>query len=244
MTEGGAGNGGADADDRLLQLSAGARDVLPLLIAAMPFALLLGLRGRAAGLEPFEIMLMSATVFAGSAQFVIVEIWRDPAPVALIAMTTLMINLRHVLMGATLVPYLRRTSPARASGLLFFMADEIWALALARARGHGFSTAYYLGLALPLYVGWVTFTTTGALIGDVFTHPEAFGLDFAFTAVFLALVVGFWRGPSDILPWAGAAAVALAVNQAIDGPWYIVAGGLAGTLIGAFTGKAEEAGDA
>ena len=59
------------------------------------------------------------------------------------------------------------------------------------------------------------------------------GLDFGFTAVFLALVAGLWRGRSDLLPWAVAAAVAVAGHLLLPGQWYVLLGGLAGSLVGA-----------
>src|SRR3546814_11709005 len=75
---------------------------------------------------------MGATVFAGASQFVAVEIWTTPPAVALLAATALMVNLRHVLMGAALAPHLRGWSRGATYGGLFFMADEIWAFALQR----------------------------------------------------------------------------------------------------------------
>jgi predicted branched-subunit amino acid permease len=118
-------------------------------------------------------------------------------------------------------------------GGLFFMADEIWAFALRRGAETPLAPAYYLGLSLPLYLGWIATTTLGAIFGGVLQDPARYGLDFAFTAVFLALLVSLWKGRRTFYPWAAAALVAVAAYQLLPGVWYIALGGLAGTLVGA-----------
>ena len=64
--------------------------------------------------------------------------------------------------------------------------------------------------------------------------PTALGLDFAFTATFLALLLGMWKSRGDLVPWIVGGLVALLVSQLVEGNWYIIAGGLAGSLAGAF----------
>src|SRR3546814_17993174 len=88
------------------EFAAGAFTILPLLVAVVPFGLLLGTLAAQKGLSPLKTALMGATVFAGASQFVAVEIWTTPPAVALLAATALMVNLRHVLMGAALAPHL------------------------------------------------------------------------------------------------------------------------------------------
>src|SRR5512141_1230959 len=82
----------------------GLRDIAPALVACIPIGLLYGALAAAKGLSVAETALMSAFVFAGGAQFAAVEIWRTPAPILVLAFSTLLINLRHVLMGASLAP--------------------------------------------------------------------------------------------------------------------------------------------
>ncbi|MGF1592510.1 MAG: AzlC family ABC transporter permease [Kiloniellaceae bacterium] len=226
--------------------AAGAFTILPLLVAVVPFGLLLGTLAAQKGLSPLETALMSATVFAGASQFVAVEIWSTPAAVALLTATALMVNLRHVLMGAAMAPHLRGWSRAATYGGLFFMADEIWAFALRRGAETPLTPAYYLGLSLPLYLGWVVTTILGAVFGGVLHDPARYGLDFAFTAVFLTLLVGLWKGRRSFTPWAAAALAAVAAHQLLPGVWYIAFGGLAGTLVGALQPPAalKEATDA
>lgn len=217
-------------------LAAGALTILPVLVAVVVYGLLFGTLAAQKGLSPLEVALMSATVFAGASQFVAVEIWTSPPGVLLLGTTALMVNLRHVLMGAALAPFVTRWSRRQLYGGLFFMADENWAFALQRAARTELSPAYYMGLSLPLYGGWIATTTAGAILGSALQDLKGYGLDFAFTAVFLTLLVGLWRGRRSLAPWLASAAAAVAAYSLLPGVWYILLGGLAGTLVGALQG--------
>jgi predicted branched-subunit amino acid permease len=71
----------------------------------------------------------------------------------------------------------------------------------------------------------------------VVEDPARWGLDFAFTAVFLALLAGMWKGRGDLVPWGVAAVVAVAASGLLPGYWYVLLGGLAGSLMGAVRGE-------
>jgi len=216
--------------------AAGVLTILPLLVAVVVYGLLFGTLAAQKGLSPLEVAIMSATVFAGASQFVAVDIWTAPPAIALLAATALMVNLRHVLMGAALAPFLKGWPRGATVVSLYMMADENWAFALQRSAKAPLTPAYYLGLALPLYVGWIVCTFFGTIFGGVLQDPARYGLDFAFTAVFLTLLVGLWKGRRSLLPWAASAAVAVAAYAWLPGVWYIALGGLAGTLVGALQG--------
>ena len=176
---------------------------------------------------------MSALLFSGATQFVVLGLWAAPLPVAAIVLTTLVVNLRYLLMGATLAPWFSGLSRLKAYGSVFFLADENWALALGeRAKGRR-DAAFLLGGGLAMMASWVVSTFVGRTVGGALEDPARWGLDFAFAAVFLALLVGLWRGRSDLLPWVVAAAVAVAGYLLLAGQWYVLLGGLAGSLVGA-----------
>ena len=95
--------------------------------------------------------------------------------------------------------------------------------------------AFLLGSGMTLFVAWVSSAVIGHALGSTIQDPAQWGLDFAFTAVFLALLAGMWKGKSDLLPWAVAAIVAVAAAHWLPGKWYILLGGLAGSITGAMT---------
>lgn len=213
------------------EFRAGAVTCLPAVVAVIPFGLLLGARATEKGLTLTEVFLMSATVFAGSAQFVVIDLWTDPAPWLFIALTTLLVNIRHVLMGASLAGKLGSFPTAARPFAVFFMADEIWAMAERRATAARLTPAFYAGLAGPLYANWVICTCLGAAFGHSVASPETYGFDFAFTAIFIGILTGFWRGTPTALILAASSAAAVGAKVALDGPWYILAGGLSGVLV-------------
>jgi 4-azaleucine resistance transporter AzlC len=211
----------------------GVFDVAPVLVAATPIGLLWGTLAAGKGLSPFESWLMSATVFAGAAQFVAIEVWRDPVPWVLLTVTALIVNIRHVLMGASLSRHMggidRRWHPA----MMFLMADENWAFSERRALKAPLSLAYYFGLALPMWITWTTSSIVGAIVGRSFGDPAAYGFDFAFSAMFIGILAGFWKGPRTgaVL---GASAIAAALAKLyVPGAWYIVIGGIVGMAVAA-----------
>jgi predicted branched-subunit amino acid permease len=80
----------------------GLSHIFPVLIAAVPIALLWGTLAAKAGLSPLETGLMSISVFAGASQFVAIGLWNTPIPVSAILIATFLVNLRHVMMGASI----------------------------------------------------------------------------------------------------------------------------------------------
>lgn len=174
----------------------------------------------------------SGLVFAGVSQFVALGLWVISLPEGAIILTTLIVNLRHLLMGASISLWFLRLPFARAYGTLFFLSDESWALLMGEFGRGKHNAAFLLGSGAALYVAWVSATIVGRTLGGIIQDPAQWGLDFAITAVFIALLVGLWRGKQDILPWTVAAIVATAAAHWLPGKWYILLGALAGSLIG------------
>jgi predicted branched-subunit amino acid permease len=192
---------------------AGARKCIPVAISGCVVGLVFGTLAGQAGLSAGEAALMSVLVFSGAAQFVVLGLWASPLPLATIALTTLVVGLRHVLMGAALAPVFSELPRVKAYASVFFMADENWALTMGE-------------------FAWGGATLVGGAFGGAVEDPARWGLDFAFTAVFLVLISGMWKGRSNLLPWTVAAAVAVAAHQWLPGQWYILLGGLSGSLAG------------
>ncbi|MFB6103184.1 MAG: AzlC family ABC transporter permease [Haloplanus sp.] len=213
---------------------AGVRDgylrCLPVALGIAGYGVVFGVVARDAGLSVAEAALMSATVLAGAAQLLVVELWADPIPVVAIVGTTLIVNLRYLLMGAALRPWFRRLSPRHAYTSVFFTADENWALTMGELRSGSRQGAFLLGSGLAVWSFWVVATVVGATAGGVIGDPARYGLDFALTAVFLTIAVELWDGRSTLLPWGVAAVVAVAAEALLPGRWYVLGGALAGAL--------------
>ncbi len=99
--------------------------------------------------------------------------------------------------------------------------------------------SYYFGLALPMWVGWTTASVIGAAIGSSFGDPAAIGLDFAFSALFISIIAGFWKGPRTGAVLGASAIAAATAKLYVPGAWYIVVGGLVGVAVAAMLHNEE-----
>jgi 4-azaleucine resistance transporter AzlC len=196
----------------------------------VPFALVLGAQAAEKGFSGPEVPLMTGLNFGGGSEFAVVGLWTSPPHLLLVVAVTFLVNCRHLLMGAALVPHLRHLPRRTVLPALFFMCDESWAMGLAdaRRRASGFSLPYYLGVSAGLYLMWVTFTALGALLGPVIGDVSAYGLDMAFPAVFLVLLRGMWKGAQAARPWLVSLVAAAGTYLLVPGAWYVAAGAVSG----------------
>jgi 4-azaleucine resistance transporter AzlC len=179
-----------------------------------------------------ESYAMSLLVFAGAAQFTAVSIiGAGGVQAALIVLTTLMINLRHLLMGASLAPYMQRLNTRWQALLAFGMVDESYALTITRFTARG-ASQYQLGADLAIYIAWTTFSGVGAALGGLIRNPLRWGLDFAMPATFIVLLIPQLRGWKEVLVCVTAGALAVAGMTYLPGKWYIIIAALTATLIG------------
>ncbi|MCD0503822.1 AzlC family ABC transporter permease [Bordetella petrii] len=208
-----------------------------MLFGIIPFGMVLGAQAAQKGLTPFEVPLMTGLNFAGGSEFAALGLWNAPPPFLLIMAVTFLVNSRMLVMGAALTPFLRHLPKRKVLPSLFLMTDATWALSMADTRrrmGLGlepaFSLAYYLGSSMVFYVAWIFCTTLGAVLGPLLGHPEVYGLDMAFPAVFLVMLRGMWKGARRAVPWAVSLAAAALTYKLVPGAWYVAAGAVAGIL--------------
>ncbi|PWB60030.1 MAG: branched-chain amino acid ABC transporter permease [Bradyrhizobiaceae bacterium] len=216
-------------------LSLGARLAVPFLPGTAVFAAAFGTIAAQKGLTLAEAVLMSAVVFAGASQLVAMEVWAEPltlATVASIAVVTAIVNMRFLLMGASLRPWFGPLPAWQVYPALLTTTDANWLVAIRYRTEGGGDAAVFLGVALTLWVFWVGSTVPGYLLGAVVSDPKRFGLDLVMPAFFAAMMIPLWRGPRRGVGWAVAGAVALAAAHLVPGWWFIVIGALAGALIG------------
>lgn len=216
----------------------GARDTLPLLPGGVPFGLIYAVAAVSAGIPAWLAQAMSLVIFAGSAQFAVVQLVGAGAPAVTLVLTGTILNLRHLLYSASLAPELRPTRPRWKALLAYLLTDEMYGVVSARLRA-GLASSdtrwYALGSGLTLWVEWQLSTLAGLLIGA--RIPAAWSLDFAATLTFIALVVPLLRDrPSGL----AAAVAALASALLIHAPLKL--GLVAAIVAGVLAGLAAERG--
>jgi predicted branched-subunit amino acid permease len=171
---------------------------------------------------------------AGAAQFVAVDLWRDPAPWLLVTFSVFVVNIRHVMMGASLSRHIGHFQPRVRSLAMSLMVDEVWAMAEREALSKPLTCSYYLGLGIPLWINWVAATAIGVMLGRELNDPAVFGFDFAFAALYIAILAGFWKGPVTGAVLGTSTTVAALSKLMVPGAWYIAIGGLAGVVMAYF----------
>lgn len=207
----------------------GLRAVVPLTVAVAGFGVSFGVLAKAAGMGTVAPVVMSATTFAGSAQFAAVAILGDGGAVTTAIVTALLLNARYGPIGVTVAPWLPG-GPLSRFLRAQLVVDESWALASA---GNGrYNPHVLLGAGLGLFPAWVGGTFLGVVLGDVMPDPETMGLDAAFPALFLGLLWPQLRG-GPLAMWAAAlgAAIALVLTPMLPVGLPIVAAAAA-TLLG------------
>ena len=215
----------------LQQIHKGALANLPVAASVVAYGSVLGVLAAQKDVSWLELLVMNLSVFAGSAQFVMVDMWAPQLPVLEMIFAVMVINLRYLLIGASLNPVFQGATLTQKSMIMHLVADENWAVTMAAHRKGTATIWFLLGGGLCLFFVWSFGTLFGHRLGALVRNPEALALDFAFTAVFTALAVSLWRGKSDLLPWAGAAILASLSEKMLPGKWYIVVGGVGGALL-------------
>jgi 4-azaleucine resistance transporter AzlC len=184
---------------------AGARAMLPLAPAVVLFAASFGVLARSAGFDPAATVAMSATTFAGSAQFAAVSVLAAGGTAIAAVVAAVLLNARYAPMGLAAA---RAFQGGRLRRLLEsqLLVDESWAFAQEDGR---FDRRRLIGAGLVLYVGWVGGTALGVIAGGSLGDPATLGLDAAFPALFLALMVPLIRTRNALAAALGGAGLAL-----------------------------------
>ena len=167
----------------------GSRAILPLMPAIVAFGASFGVLAQAAGIDAAAAVVMSATTFAGSAQFAVVSVLGAGGTAAAAIGAAVLLNGRYVPM-AVAASGAFRGGPLRRLVEAQLLVDESWALS---SREGGFDRKVLVGAGALLYVGWNAGTIAGVLAGDSLTDPSTLGLDAAFPALFLALLAPLAR---------------------------------------------------
>jgi len=192
-----------------------------------------------AGLRPLEVWGMSVLVFAGASQFVAVPLLAAGAPAAAIVLTTYVINMRHYLMAATLAPSFRAFPRGWLALVAHVINDESFAVAVARR--HPPDPWVFIGSAAAVSGAFLAGVAVGTPLGGLVADPARWGLDFAFPAVFLALVALQLRRPADWVVALMAAALAVAIARVLPGTWHIVIAGFVVSALAALVLQPETA---
>ena len=188
----------------------GVRAELPILLGVTPFGMIYGVLAASAGLSPFDAQAMSAVVFAGSSQFMLVQLFEMGTPAIMMVLTGFVINLRHALYSASIAPYTRHLSTLWKAILSYLLTDEAYVVAVMRYRDDEEITHkhwFFLGAGLALWTCWQISTAAGLFLGT--QVPPEWGLDLTLALTFIAIAVPAIKDRPSLLSALSAGATAL-----------------------------------
>ncbi len=206
----------------------GARAGLPFGVAAFPLGVSFGVLAEAAGMGVVAPLVMSATTFAGSAQFAVVSTLDEGGGVAAAIVAAILLNARYAPISVSVAPVFRGSRPRRLLESQLIV-DESWVV--SRRPDGSFDRRILVGAGLVLYAAWVGGTAVGAVAGEAIADPASLGLDAAFPALFLALLVPYLRSRQALAAALGAAVITVALIPFTPAGLPIVAASLA-ALVG------------
>lgn len=219
------------------------RECSPVVLGVVPFGITCGIMGLTANMTGLETILMSVFVFAGASQFIaITMLGAGITGWGIIILTTLLVNLRHLIMGSSLAPYMMRLPFPIQGFLAFFLTDEAYALTISRTHKVRYSALYQFTVSILVYIVWVLATVAGVALGSYISNPLAWGLDFALPATFLVLLIPLLKDRISLIVFCLAAVVSVSAALYLPGKWYIIIACLTASLLGGLLeGGSEDA---
>lgn len=218
---------------------AGASAIAPLLPGVVPFAMVTGVATVGAGLSPAQAVGMSVVIFAGASQLAAVELLGENAPLAVVVVTAVVINLRMAMYSASIAPHFRRLRTRWRAVLAYLLTDYAYALSLTAYEDGAVESRrwYYLGVAVPLWAVWQVGTVVGAVLGAAV--PARWGLGFVVPLMFLALLVPTLEDRPSVAAALAAGGVAV-LGTNLPFQLTVLVGGLVGIAVGVAVERASD----
>lgn len=227
-------------DIRRVGFADGLLAMVPLLLAIVPFGLVLGVAAAGSVLGGGLGIATSQIIFAGAAQLVTVQLFDDGAAAIIVIITALVVNIRHLMYSAALAPQFREF-PRRSRLLLpYLLTDQAFALSVLQFEEHEdpvYRRWFFFGVGMGLWVPWQIATIAGVVLGAQI--PESLGLEFAIPLVFLVLLIPVIQTRPGLTAALVGGLVAVVANGA---PFHLglVVGAVAGVSIGVALEKVGE----
>ncbi|MBE9059528.1 AzlC family ABC transporter permease [cf. Phormidesmis sp. LEGE 11477] len=221
---------------------AGARDIIPLVVGAVPFGIIFGTLATTAGLSPSGTLAMSIFVFAGSSQFIAAGLIAAKTNWLLIVLTTFVVNLRHLLYAVSLLPYAKKLPQMWKMLMAFWLTDESFAVGIRRYESNeqsAFKHWYYIGAALTMYLNWQLCTLLGITTGQLVPNAAEWGLDFAMSVTFIGMVVPYVKNKPMGIAVIVAGVIAV-LGYGMPHKLGLMAAAIAGIIAGVLSEKAIE----
>lgn len=220
----------------------GITDVAPVLPGFIPFGMVYGVAAVNVNMSQIQAVIMSLITFAGTAQVAAIGMIGRDAPVIVIVLTGLLINLRFAMYSASLAPYFRDEPLPWQMMLAFVLATPGYVLATARFTADTSlnKRSYYLGTSVPVWATWQVGTVLGVIAG--MRLPSDWQLEFAFPLLFIALLFPLLESIPEALTAAVAGIVAILAEELPLNAGFLLAV-LVGVIVGMICDSRLESSD-
>jgi 4-azaleucine resistance transporter AzlC len=223
-----------DPKDKDLRTStifkAAFQKTIPVMFGYIPLGIAFGFLFTQSGYFWLYAVLMSIIIYSGATQFLAIGLFMNLAPMTEIAVTTLLLNLRHSFFGLSLIRKFFNI-PHVKPYLIFALTDETYALLTSMDEPEKQSKIrYYFFISLLNHLYWVTGTLMGALIGQVI-KTDLRGMDFALTALFVVLVIEQYRKVRSLRPFLIGSVVGIVCLASVASQYMLLVSILSGTGI-------------
>lgn len=213
----------APCPSRLARLTRGVRLGFPILLGYVPIGAAFGILADGLGFSTLQAAACSATALAGAGQFIALALMKSGADVLAIIAATTVVNLRYVLFGAAMSPYLTRVKPLGQAALAFSLTDETFAVNIDDHRRGTADVWSMAGVGAIAWFGWVGGTVVGTLAAGLIGDPTRWGVQFAMPAMFTALLVAQAESKRHVLVAGLAVLLTIAFMLVLPDRWYVVA---------------------
>lgn len=213
-------------------VAAGVRRALPIVLGYIPIGFAYGVLAGKSGLSDTNTLLMSLVVFAGSSQFIAVGLFASGTGPAAVILTTFVVNLRHMLMAASLAPFLSGWKKRHLTLFSFELTDETFALHSAAASRLGECRLEALSLNMTAQLSWVVGSLLGIVASGLIGDVKPLGLDYALAAMFIGLLVGQCENPVRVVTAIFSGAIATFLYLAGWHQFHIIVATVGGATFG------------
>ena len=174
-------------------------NTLPVMAGYIVLGLGFGILLRVAGFGALWALAMSVTMYAGSMQYVGVSLIAGSTPLLTVAITTLMVNARHLFYGISLIDRYRGAG-AKKLYLMHALTDETYALVTgSHVPEFADAHSYYFAVSILNHSYWIIGCVLGSLVGAILPFSSE-GVDFAMTALFVTVFVEQWLSEKEHRP--------------------------------------------
>ncbi|NMB40581.1 MAG: AzlC family ABC transporter permease [Firmicutes bacterium] len=196
---------------------------IPIMFGYFPIGFAFGVLAVNAGLGILESVLMSLLVYAGSSQLIAVSLLAGQAGLLAVTLTTFLVNLRHSLMSAALAPHLGNFNIRQLAFFSYELTDETFAVhSLDFKKEENPPPPRVFTINILAHFAWVGYTLLGAWTGSVLTNLEAWGLDYALPAMFIALLILQLENTKRIYVALFSLIFSTLFSLGLGGHWYVI----------------------